>query len=212
MTNNINQWEEKLRQFIEACGAGDAAHEIGHIERVVKWSKKFATEENGDLNIVVPAAWLHDCVHVPKNSPDRAKGSLLAANKATEFLREISYPESYLPAIHHAIHAHSFTAKITPETIEAKVVQDADRIEAIGAIGIARCLMLGGELKRKFISPIDTFCVTRPPDDSNFALDHFYTKLLSLTDTMQTNAGRREGKRRHNYLVGFLEQLKSELN
>ena len=91
------------------------------------------------------------------------------------------------------------------------MVQDADRLEAIGAIGLARCLMLSGALNRPLYVPDDPFCATRQPADGTSAVDHFHTKLLRLEGTMQTDSGRREARQRTDYLRGFLAQLRHEI-
>ena len=194
-----------------AAQAGDVAHGLEHVRRVVMNAKRLAAAEGARPEIVVPAAWLHDCVTVPKDSPLRASASRLAAEQAVRWLGEWHYPAALLPDIAHAIEAHSFTAGIAPRTIEAKVVQDADRLEAIGAIGLARCLMLGGALGRPLYAAADPFCEKRPPDDRVSAVDHFYTKLLKLEGSMQTAGGRREARTRTEFLENFLTQLKQEI-
>ena len=190
---------------------GDVAHGLEHVRRVVMNAKKLAAAESARFEVVVPAAWLHDCVTVPKDSPQRAAASRLAAEPAGRWLREWNYPEEFLADIAHAIEAHSFTAGITPRTIEAKVVQDADRLDAIGATGLARCLMLGATLGRPLYAAADPFCAKRAPDDRASAVDHFYTKLLKLEGTMQTAGGRREARARTGFLENFLTQLKQEI-
>jgi uncharacterized protein len=161
--------------------------------------------------ITIPAAWLHDCVAVAKDSPERAQGSRLAAEAATVLLRELSYPEALLPEVFHAIEAHSFSAAISPRSLEAKVVQDADRLDSLGAIGIARCLLVGGRLNRPLCDYADPFCDSREPDDSLYTLDHFYAKLLTLPDTMQTRAGRAEAYRRADIMREYLDHLRTEI-
>jgi len=140
-------FEQQFHQIISAQAVADPAHDINHVRRVVRSARQFAAAENAELEIVIPAAWLHDCVAVAKDSPDRAKASTMAASRAIQLLRDMAYPEQHYAAIGHAIEAHSFSAGITPTTLEAKVVQDADRIDAIGAIGTARCMMVAGVLK-----------------------------------------------------------------
>ena len=162
-------------------------------------------------SVVLPAAWLHDCVAVPKNSPLRSHASRLAAERANELLSEAGYPLEFLPAIHHCIEAHSFSAKIDCLTGEAKVVQDADRLEALGAIGIARCLMTGGSLGQRLYDPDEPLPINRPARDDLQSVDHFFAKLFRLPATMQTEAGRREALQRTQMMQLFLEQLCREI-
>ena len=204
-------WEQDFARFLAQESDSDAAHDAAHIERVVSNARKLASEENARLEIVVPAAWLHDCVTVAKNSAERPMASRLAAEKAGQFLRQNAYPAEYIPDIMHAIAAHSFSAQIEPETLEARVVQDADRLDAIGAIGIARCFMVGGALSTRLYDPIDPFADSRPADDAANVIDHFYIKLLRLADTMKTNAGREEAFRRTAFMHLYLDQLRREL-
>ncbi|WP_017223477.1 HD domain-containing protein [Moritella dasanensis] len=198
-------------EFLTQLGSDDRAHDIDHIERVVATARQLGEREGANLAILEPAAWLHDCVAVAKDHPQRKQASLLAADRAVEFLQQIDYPERYYSAIHHAIVAHSFSANITPETLEAKILQDADRMDALGAIGIARCILVGGKLNRQLYSAIDPLCETREPDDNVYTLDHFFTKLLTLGDSMQTQAAKAEAQRRSVYMRDFLVQLQSEL-
>jgi uncharacterized protein len=177
----------------------------------VRNAQALAAAESARLDVVLPAAWLHDCVTVPKDSPLRTRASRLAAEQAGSWLRAWGYAEIHLPEIVHAIEAHSFSAGIPPRTLEARVVQDADRLEAIGAIGLARCLMLSGAMNRPLYAEEDPFCETRQPDDGVAAVDHFHTKLLKLEGTMQTESGRREARQRTEYLRGFLAQLRHEI-
>lgn len=198
-------------EFLTQLGSADRAHDIDHIERVVATVRQLAESEGAELAILEPAAWLHDCVSVAKDHPQRKQASLLAADRAIEFLQQIDYPQQYHSAIHHAILAHSFSANITPETLEAKILQDADRMDALGAIGIARCILVGGKLDRQLYSSIDPLCDKREPDDGTYTLDHFFTKLLKLGDSMQTQAAKAEAQRRSIYMREFLTQLQSEL-
>jgi uncharacterized protein len=150
-------------------------------------------------------------VAVPKDSPLRSQGSRLAAEAATEFLAEISYPDELLPEVYHAIEAHSYSAAIPVRSKEAAIVQDADRLDSLGAIGIARCLLVGGKLNLQLTSQEDPFCDQREPDDSQFTIDHFYAKLFKLPDTMQTEAGRAEAQRRARLMQRYLDDLRQEM-
>ena len=206
------RWQARYEEFLaQGAHAADAAHDLAHIRRVVASAAALAQAERADLAVVLPAAWLHDCVLVPKDSPQRAQASRMAADAAEQFLRAAGYPPALLPAIHHAIEAHSFSAGLAPRTPEAQVVQDADRLDALGAIGVARCLMLGGALGRRLYDPDEPFPTRRPPDDLANTVDHFYAKLLRLASTMQTAAGRAEAERRTAFMQGFLAQLAHEI-
>jgi uncharacterized protein len=210
MPEDFADLEERCVAALAAQG-GDVAHGLEHVRRVVRNARRLAAAEGARLEIVVPAAWLHDCVTVPKDSPQRAAASRLAAAQAVAWLRDWQWPEALLADIAHAIEAHSFTAGIAPRTPEAEVVQDADRLEAIGAVGLARCLMLGGALGRPLYAAADPFCARRAPDDRTATVDHFYTKLLQLEGSMQTASGRREARARTEFLKKFLAELEREI-
>ncbi len=202
-----------------AAEGSDNSHDLLHLERVVATAKRIGPEEGADMAVVLPAAWLHDYVVVPKNDPRRTQASRLAAVAAREYLASIGYPaqhptpesEAIAHAIGHAIEAHSFSAGIAAQTLEAKVVQDADRLDGIGAIGIARCFATGGVMNRAFYSPHDPFCASREPDDGLFTIDHFYSKLFKTAATMQTAAGKREAERRVEVMRAWLEELGREI-
>jgi len=91
------------------------------------------------------------------------------------------------------------------------VVQDADRLDGIGAIGIARCFSCAGSMGRPFYSPVDPFCASREPDDARFTLDHFYRKLFKTAASMQTSAGRKEAERRVEVMREYLRELGEEI-
>ena len=206
-----DRWEDLFERFLRDRGKTDPAHGMDHVRRVVANAVRLAEAEGARLEVVLPAAWLHDCVVVPKDSPDRSRASTMAARTAREWLGRAGYDPACLDEIEHAIAAHSFSAGISPRTIEAKVLQDADRLDSLGAIGVARCLMLGGSLDHRLYDAADPFCDRRDPDDSVSTIDHFYTKLLLLVDSMQTEAGRSEGSTRTQFMVAYLKELALEL-
>lgn len=208
---NAETLQARCIEFITQNNPADNAHDISHIRRVVKNTLQLTDSEHANIEITLPAAWLHDCVAVPKNSPLRSKASRLAAEAATGFLSEIAYDDRLLPDIAHAIEAHSFSANIPCRTLEARVVQDADRLDALGAIGIARCLAVGGRFDLPLFDSEDPFCERRKPDDRRYVIDHFYAKLFTLPDTMQTDAGRAEAKRRADLMRAYLEDLANEI-
>lgn len=205
-------WEQLFAdEIMRGNTEGDPAHDMLHLKRVVKMAKELGTHEIACLEIVIPAAWFHDMVCVPKDSPQRSQASRLSAERAVSYLREVSYPLHFLPDITHAIEAHSFSAGIEPQTLEARVVQDADRLDALGAIGIARCFSISGLLRRPFYHSDDPFCDNRTPDDSQNTLDHFYVKLFKVAETLKTPAGQREGTRRVAEMKNYLRALALEI-
>jgi uncharacterized protein len=204
-------WAPRFEAFLCRDGRfGDAAHDLGHVRRVVGTAMDLAKQEGADETIVFAAAWLHDCVAVAKDSPDRSMGSRWAASAASEYLTREGWEPAWVSRIAHAIEAHSFTASIEPRTIEAKVVQDADRLDALGAHGLARCLMLAGSWKSSLVHPADPWASHRELDDTKFAVDHFFAKLFKLPSMMSTDAGKIEGNRRAEVLMGFVRELARE--
>ena len=203
--------QDQCLNFLSDFDPADAAHDINHIKRVVKNVIYLTDIEEANSLVTLASAWLHDCVAVAKDSPLRSQGSRMAAEAATQFLAGIDYPEELLPEVFHAIEAHSYTANIPTRTLEAAVVQDADRLDSLGAIGIARCLLVGGRLNRPLISHNDPFCDDRNPDDGLYTIDHFYAKLFKLPATMKTQAGRKEAQRRADLMQRYLDDLRQEI-
>ncbi len=208
---NPQELEKRCLGFINGLETADPAHDLAHTERVVANARKILESEKADTIVTLTAAWLHDCVVLPKNDPERKRASSLAAEKAAHFLRDIGFPTEKIDQVTHAIKAHSFSADIKPETVEAKIVQDADRLEALGAIGIARCMIVGGKLGRQLYDAADPFCRDRDPDDGLFTIDHFYTKLLKLPETMNTEAARNEARIRAEFMIRYLKELEREI-
>lgn len=209
---NLASWEMKFeRKISEIAGTDDPAHDLLHFQRVVKLAKQLCKQEGGKFEVVVPAAWLHDLVIVPKDNPLRSQASRLSAEEAIQFLRSVDYPTKFYDEIAHAIEGHSFSANIEVKTLEAKIVQDADRLDGLGAIGIARCFAVAGLLKRPFYSSEDPFCEVRAPDDSLYTIDHFFKKLFKTAETLKTKAGTAEGRKRVEVMKNFLSTLKSEV-
>lgn len=207
----LSELEQQCSDFVAAVVPADAGHDIGHVRRVVKNVAWLTQEESADAWVTLPAAWLHDCVAVAKDSPLRSRGSQLAAEAAVEFLQGLGYPAEKLPEVAHAIEAHSFTAAIPTRSLEARVVQDGDRLDSLGAIGIARCLLVGGKLNRPLFELDDPFCEQREPDDGQYTIDHFYNKLFKLPAMMQTRAGKAEAERRAGVMRAYLDELAAEI-
>lgn len=209
----FRQFESVFSKEMQAlCSQNpDPSHDFAHVLRVVSLAKKLGSEEGADLEVVVPAAYLHDFEPIAKNDPRRSMASSLSAQKAAPFLRDLGYSQTLVESICHAIQAHSFSANISPRTLEAKVVQDADRLDGIGAIGVARCFSMSGLLRRDFYDVSDPFCDDREPNDQHNSLDHFFVKLLGVAHHLHTESGRREGRSRAQFLEHYVRQLRAEI-
>lgn len=207
-------WKDIFENWWHENESDDASHDLSHFRRVHTMAMYIAEreEEESDDLVMMAAAYFHDVVNPPKNSPLRSKASRMAAEKAEEILTEMNFPSEKIPAVKHAIETHSFSANIPPETIEAKIIQDADRMESLGAIAIARTMYVSGRLGRPLFHPEDPLAENgRELDDKEYGLDHFEVKLLKLPDMMQTKTGREIARSRADYLVDFRDQLVKEI-
>lgn len=208
----FHPYAQLARELLPAIDTGgDGAHDFSHIARV--WRNAFAilAEEGGDAEVVAPAVLLHDSVHVPKNSPDRGMASRMAAERAAAALRDLGWPEERVDAVAHAIESHSFSAGIAPRTLEARIVQDADRLDAIGAIGIARCFYTAGRMGSGLYDHSDPTGSSRPLNDVVYALDHFPNKLFQVAAGFGTATGQRLARERDAVLRSFHSQFLTEV-
>ncbi len=189
----------------------DGSHDLTHIGRVWSLVWQIHDGEGGDLEILAAATLLHDAVAVPKNSPLRSRASRMAADNAVDVLTRLAWAPARCEAVAHAVAAHSFSAGIRPETLEARILQDADRLDGIGALGIARCFYTAGRMGSAMYDPDDPRAETRPLDDARFALDHFEAKLFRIAATMQTATGQRIAREREETMRVFVARFLSEL-
>jgi len=192
-------------------GTSDGSHDLSHLLRVWKNATAIHDEEGGDREILAAATILHDCVAIEKNSPHRAQASRLAAEKASKLLADIGWQSSRVAATAHAIEAHSFSANIPPRTLEAKILQDADRLDAIGMVGAARCFYIAGRMGSGLYDPLDPMAIDRNLDDKSFAIDHFEVKLFKLTAGFNTVRGAQIAKVRQERLRRFLGEFLDEI-
>ena len=210
----LTQWQQRFERWLgENHTTDDTAHDISHFRRVWMTAQKIMANQAVEPLVILTACYFHDIVSLPKNHPERGQSSRLAARKTREILRRDfpDFPPAHYDAVAHAIEAHSFSAGIAPQSLEAKIVQDADRLEALGAIGLARVFAVSGALGVPLFDAHDPFADARTPDDRAFALDHFQTKLLRLPDTMQTEMGRELARHNADFLIQFMAKLSAEL-
>lgn len=204
-------WQAKLAALAAGAAGNDGAHDASHLERVWRTAQALLKgHPEANALVVMAACYLHDLVNLPKNDPERAQASRRSAQLARHQLAWMGFPPELLDGVAHAIEAHSYSAAIPAESIEAKIVQDADRIDALGAIGLARVFYIGGQLGRPLAHADDPLALERPLDDRSYTLDHFAVKLAALPGMMQTASGRRLAERRVALLMEFRERFAEE--
>ena len=203
--------ETTLEEIKVMYEAADSAHDFSHIMRVYKSAQKIGKAEGADMQVLLYAALLHDVGAESKLSGPSAESDALRLRIAEEFLKKKSLPEDLRNKILYAIDVHRFSKGIVPATKEAKILQDADRLDAMGAIGIARVFTTGGAIGRRMYNPEDPFCANREPDDRKWNLDHFYRKLLKLESGIYTETAKRIAKRRGNVMRQYLLDLQNEI-
>lgn len=205
-------FETLAAQLIDhATDSDDGAHDLAHILRVFRNARSIQSGEGGDGEVLAAAVLLHDCVAVEKNAPNRAQASALAADKASRILSDLGWAKARIACVAHAIHAHSYSANVTPQTLEAKILQDADRLDSLGLIGVARTFYIAGRMGSQLYHAGDPAGMKRDLDDRTYGLDHFQTKLLKLADGFQTPTGRLLAQERHRQLAAFYDAFLDEI-
>lgn len=205
-------WKDLFEKtYQEQVSCNDASHDLSHCRRVARIALQLGTPEKADLEVLIAAAYFHDLVNLPKDHAERSKASTYSAEKSKDLLQTLSFPEEKIPSVYHAIQTHSFSANLPPQTLEAQVLQDADRSEALGMIGLMRCFYVSGRLDRPCYDPQDPLATNRPFDDLKFGLDHFEIKLLKLPGSMQTETGKKMAWQRAAILEDFRSKLVEEV-
>lgn len=204
---------QRLRPIARERSAGaDPAHDFQHVERVAASARAIASAEHADGVVAVGAALLHELFNYPKDHPDSARSGEECAEHAALVLRAEGWLPSRIDAIAYCIRVHGFSRGIVPDTLEARVLQDADRLDAIGAIGVARCFATATAMKSAFYHPDDPFGRSgRALDDRRFAVDHFYRKLLVIEERLHTAAARALAAPRTRFMREFLAQIEREI-
>lgn len=189
----------------------DPAHDFLHVQRVYDNARHILKIEKADEEVVLTAVLLHELFNYPKGHPESYRSGDVCAEKAEEVLGEHSFPSEKIPHVLDCIRNHSFSKGVTPSTIEGKIVQDADRLDAIGAIGIARCFATCQEMGRPFYEQADPMSRNREPNDKLYGIDHFFIKLLNIADRLHTDTARQIAAERTGFMKHYLEQLDAEI-
>lgn len=208
---DLHHWQAFCLALAREQTGDDGAHDLNHLSRVWHAARQLlASYPQADALVVMAACYLHDLVNLPKNHPERHLASRQAAVLASTRLAAAGFDAARLPAVAHAIEAHSFSANIAPQTLEAQIVQDADRLDALGAVGLARLFYTAGRMNSALAASDDVLAVQRPLDDRAYALDHIAVKLATLPATMQTAAGRELAEARLQWLYRFRDVFVAE--
>ena len=194
-----------------ACAALGPTHDFQHVVRVVANARRIAVAEGARLEVVTLAALLHELVNLPKDHPESHRSGDLCADAASLLLEREGWPRALADDISACIRDHAFSKGALPPSLEGKVVQDADRLDAIGAIGLLRFASTCGELGKPLYNPDDPFCASRPPDDKRWGLDHVYRKLLRVPALLHTDTARAMAAERDAFVRAFIDELAREL-
>lgn len=189
----------------------DPAHDWAHVGRVAKTAKKISDKLGCKTDLVLAAVYCHDLVNLPKDHPDRKNASTLSAEEAVPHLVKSGYTAEEIDIIKKGIIEHSFSKGLKPSCLEAAIVQDADRLDALGAIGILRCAAVNAQMKSKFYDPFDPLAETRELDDKTYMLDHYYVKLFKLPELLNTEEAKVIAVKRVEVMKDFIANLMSEV-
>ncbi len=203
----ISQTESFIKNLLEGEGSG---HDWWHIHRVRNNALNIAPKYDVDLFLVEMAALLHDIADHKFHDGDESIG----LKKAQDWLSSINVSQNIIETILKIMSEISFSSGQTPTSLEGKIVQDADRLDAIGAIGIARTFAYGGYKRREIYNPemppakeqtLEEYKKSTEP-----TINHFYDKLLRLKDLMNTSEAKEIAEKRHRYMQDFLREFYAE--
>lgn len=205
----LDRMKKRVKKVLEGR---DPAHDFQHIMRVYANAELIGRKEGADMEVLLPAALLHDLVVYPKGSAKTSISADDSADLAEKWLAGYGYPKDMIEKISYCIRTHSYSKRLVPATLEGRILQDADRLDALGAIGVARTFSVGGSEGRTFYNPADPFRKSRRElNDREWTLDHFYKKLLRLERSMHTKTAKRMAKERARFMEQFVRQLRKEI-
>ncbi len=190
----MNEETVAMLDYVRAGLPESGAHGFDHTLRVVRLCELIGAREGADMRILIPAALFHDIAR-PLEEETGVPHEEEGARMAGAYLRSIRYPEDCIVGIVHAVRAHRYSSGIAPETLEGRILSDADNLDAMGAVGIARTFIQAGGQGRGIAD----------------ATAHFHDKLLNLRDRMYTESARNIAEKRHAFLVAFIESLDDEI-
>jgi uncharacterized protein len=204
-------WSRLVSEAEHRTRQSEPAHDFLHVTRVVEHARVLARAEGGDEAICLVAALLHEVFTYPKDHPSAAMAGDVCAEVAAELLQREGATAELVENATRAIRDHAFSKGVVPSSVEGKILQDADRLDALGAIGLARMWATCAEMKRPFYSTEDPFCRVRAPDDKAWGLDLVFKKLLRLEERLHTETARSMARGRSDFLRLYLRELEREL-
>ena len=188
---------------------GLSHHDRSHVERVYNLAVRIAREENADLDVVKAASLLHDVARTMEDKGIIEDHAVEGAKMACRILERVSFPESKIAAVAACIEAHRFRNGFRPKTLEAMILQDADRLDVIGAVGIARLFSRSGwentPIHDPMIQPKEKY-----DGESLTSVNHIYEKVLKIKDTLNTDSAKKIAEERHKFVESFLNRLLKE--
>lgn len=204
-------WATLRAEVERALADAPPSHDLSHVDRVLRTAERLASLEGADRDVCCAAALLHELTNLPKNHPDSARSGDLCAEEAATLLRSVGAAEPFVNAVAGAIRDHAFSKGVVPDSLEGKILQDADRLDALGAIGVARCVATAAEMGSRLYHPADPLARARALDDKAFALDHFERKLFRVPALLHTASARALAEERVAFMRAFVAQLGREV-
>lgn len=206
----IDKIREEAKSFLENT---DGSHDWGHTERVYKLCMHIAEREQVDLNILKLAAILHD---IGRPHQDKLKGSVCHAEKGAilskDILEKYNLDPKEIDQIVHCIECHRFRGHKVPQSKEAKILFDADKLDAIGAVGIGRAFIFAGVNGAKLHNKEVDIEKTEEYTEEDTAFREFMVKLRKVKDRMLTEEGKKLAEERHNFMIKFFNRLNEEVD
>lgn len=202
---------KRLRTKIQSNFEEGGSHAFDHTERVYNLALKIGEKEKADLDVLKAAVLLHDVARLKEDNKEIECHAEHGAKMAEDILREMSFPEDKIENVVHSIKVHRHSKRLIAETKEAKILQDADRLDALGAITIARMFSTGGKMNTPLYKPKIPFGKVYPGYYSDSTIHGFYSKILKITpETFNTSLARKLAKERYEFVKKFLNQFFKE--
>jgi len=204
---NFLKLKEKIQIYFEEGGS----HAFDHTQRVYNMAIKLAKSQNVNIDIIKASALLHDIARLKEDNNEVKCHAETGAEMARTILKEMNFPADEIEKVCYAIKVHRQSKGINPETKEAKILQDADRLDALGAITIARMFSTGGKINRPIYKPNTPLGEINSRYNSASTIHGFHGKILKITpDSFHTEKAKKIAKKRYDFVVKFLKEFEAE--